>query len=185
MKHLFLNGPQWIALRTVSVSGCNLEGGGSGGGGGEVGVGGANPDCESPTGSSAGWAAPRWIIHAHGGEKKKERARRCSSLKCFLTGETDKQTAYWIKSTPPVPPSLPVCLRPLHMHHWTSQLHAFQRPTPTRRQQLPWLPRLRVSVSEVKRWCQVVTRQWLFAFKWHPVLSPQSNVKNETTRLFF
>lgn len=27
MKHLFLNGPQWIALRTVSVSGCNIEGG--------------------------------------------------------------------------------------------------------------------------------------------------------------
>lgn len=30
----------------------------------------------------------------------------------------------------------PVCLRPLHMHHWPPQLRAFQRLTSTGRQQL-------------------------------------------------
>lgn len=104
MKHLFLNGPQWIALRTVSVSGLQH-------GRGEVVL---------VVVVGWGWgrqSGPRlWITHglirrlsstmvnhtcSWKKERKIEQARRCSSLKCFLTGETNKQTAYWIKSASP------------------------------------------------------------------------------------
>lgn len=147
MKHLFLNGPQWIALRTVSVSSLQhwrrkvvvvvvlvVVGWGWGrqsGPGLWITHGLIRRLSSATVNHTCSWKIER---------KKKERAGRCSSLKCFLTGETNKQTAYWIKSASP---------RCVSDHYTCTTGRRSSVPSSARRRlagnSLPWPPWLRLS----------------------------------------